>query len=163
MATRAEKHPETETYIYYNANPRGRVTEDCVARALSKGLEMPYNDVVMELAKIQIETGYQGNGLKGIGKLLENHGWVKHRQPRRDDGTKYTGNDLATWLSINAPNGEYGNVICSVASHMICIAPTNHGDGINCRYKIHDTWNSGYKCIGNFWTRGDCLVSPEPD
>ena len=153
---RKDKYPETRSYVYYNANPKNRITGDCTFRAICTALEMRWEDVVLEMAEMSVRTGYAINDPKGIAKYLEEKGWVKHPQPRdTKDNTKYTGARFCDWLSINFKDGEAGNVIANIGGHhIVAIKPTNSGDGINCRYKIHDIWNPSAKCIGNYWTKG---------
>lgn len=151
---RTDKYPETDTFIYYNANPKNRITGDCWLRAICTALEEDYNKVLLEMVQIHLETGYELSCDKTVEKYLVSKGWVKHRQPRKDDNTKYTGAEWCKWLSINHKKGEIENIICNIGGHhMVAIRPTNHGDGFNCRYKVHDTWNSTDGCIGNYWTR----------
>lgn len=152
---RQNKFPETPHFIWHNQNPKGRITGDCVFRAFSLGLDEDYNELVMEMAKSMVETGYALNDKKGERRFLEKKGWVKHKQPRHDDNTKMTGKEFCTWLSINYPKAEIGNVICHIGTHhMVCIKPTYHGEGFNCRYKVHDTWNSSGGAVGVWWTKG---------
>lgn len=54
---RQEKYPETSTFHYYNANPKNRITTDCVIRAITTALEQDYNKTVMEMAEMQCKTG----------------------------------------------------------------------------------------------------------
>ena len=151
---RADKYPETDTFMFVNANPHKRFTTDCVIRALSTGLGMGYNDVVMELAELQCKTGFDPSENTAMNRYLTSKGWVKMKQPRKDDNTKYTGEEFCRWLSVNYPNGEYGNVVCNIGGHhTAAIVPTRHGDGINCRYKVVDTWNSTRGCIGTCWVK----------
>jgi hypothetical protein len=85
---------------------------------------------------------------------LEKKGFIKQNQPRKSNNTKYTGKEFCNWLSINYPNGEIGNIVANIGGHhIVCIKPTYHGDGFNCRYKILDTWNSSDGCIGNYWIK----------
>ena len=87
---RQEKYPETPTFHYHNANPHNRVTTDCVIRAESVALGIPYEQVVTENAQLQCKTGFSGDDTKGVTKYMELKGWNKQPQPRKDDGTKYT-------------------------------------------------------------------------
>lgn len=146
-----QKYPDTDTFRWYNANPEGHITEDCITRALACGMDITWQEAHCGLYNTEMRTMFVGD--KAVEKYLQMEGWVKHKQPRKEDGTKYTGAQFARWLSTNFPNGELGNVICTVANHMFCIKATYSGDGINCRYKVHDTWNSTDKCIGNYWVK----------
>ena len=151
---REKKFKETDTFIYYNANPKNRITGDCSFRAIATGLEQDYNQTVMEMAQHMCKTGYAMNDSKGENSYLTKvKGWIKHSQPKHDNGTKYTGKEFAIWLSLKYKNGEIGNVICHIGGHhTVCIKPTYHGDGFNCRYKIHDIWDSTDGTIGTWWT-----------
>ena len=151
---RIDKYPETAYFVYHNQNPKNKHTEDCVFRAFSLGLDQEYDKTVLEMAKIMCETGYSMIGAKGESAYLKSKAWIKNKQLKHDDGSKYTGKDFAAWLSIKYPNGEIGNVICHLGSHhTVCFKPTFHGDGINCRYKCHDTWDSTGGKVGVWWTK----------
>ena len=151
---RIDKYPETTSFIYYNRNPKNRITGDCVIRAISTALDKDYNETIRELAEIMCKTAYCMLDHKGYGEYLKSKNWIKHPQLKHNDNTKYTGKQFATWLSVNYPNGEIGNVFCHIGGHhVVCFKPTYHGDGINCRYKCHDIWDSTDGCVGNWWTQ----------
>lgn len=146
----------TETFMFYNRNPKNKNTNDCVIRAISTALDKDYNETLIEMAELSCKTGYMLNDKKGIDKYLSNKGWIKQKQPRKSDNKKYTGQEWCKWLSINYKNGELGNIICNIGGHhIVAIKPTFSEDGFNCRYKVHDTWNSTYKCVGNYWVKGN--------
>lgn len=140
MASRREKYPDTKTFTFYNANPKGKFTCDCVARAVCTGLNRSYNEVLKEMFEIQITTGYEYTDNKGIEKYLESQGWVKHKQPRKRDNTKYTGEEFCELIADK--NKRY---ICNIGGHHIVAIVDK---------KVHDIWDSTYKCIGNYWTKG---------
>ena len=142
--TRTEKYPETKTFHYYNANPHGRITGDCTTRALSVATGVPYNDVVMELARLQCETGYEGHAKEGYSKYLESLGWVKHKQPRKSNGKKYTGKEFCKKLFPSICT-DGGRVFAKIGGHHVVAIV----DG-----KVWDIWDSTDGCIGNYWTRG---------
>lgn len=139
MATRQEKYPETKTFHYYNANPKNRITGDCRIRAISVACEVPYNQVVMDLARIQCETGYDQTANQGISILLKEYGWTKCKQPRKADNTKYTGAEFCRLLANN--NKRY---VANIGGHHI-VAIVNK--------KVWDIWDSTDGCIGNYWTK----------
>lgn len=145
---RQEKYPETSTFHYHNANPKNRITEDCVIRAISVACEIPYNQVVMDLAKIQCETGYDCGG-KGISILMEQYGWIKMRQPRKIfSNTKYTGEEFCNELQKGTTWSEhdYSRIVANIGSHHI-VAIING--------KVWDIWNSTNGCIGNYWVKNN--------
>lgn len=137
---RQDKYPETSTFHFHNQNPHGRLTTDCVIRAISTATEIPYNQVVRELAELQCETGYDDGDVKLFDKYLASKGWVKYKQPRKDDGTKYTGREFCElrqrW------NGD--NAIANIGGgHIVAIV----------NGKVWDTWDCTHKCIGNYWLK----------
>lgn len=136
---RQQKYPDTATFHFHNANPKNRLTSDCVVRALSTATGIPYNDVVRELAEWQISTGYDTCEPECYGRWLESNGWKKQKQPRKTDGKKYTGNEFCRILL----NG-HTPIIAHLGGHHVVAIINN---------KVWDTWNSTDGCIGNYWTK----------
>ena len=148
--TREQKYKDTKTFHFFNANPKKRTTTDCVIRAISTALEMDYNTVVRELAEMQVKTGYDDGDVKCYGRYLESKGWHKHKQPRYQDNTKYTGSDFCNMLN-STKQKDFGNVVCKIGGHhVVAIVPIG-ADG----YKVCDIWNSTRNCVGNYWTKGE--------
>lgn len=144
---REEKYPDTETFHFYNANPKGKYTTDCVIRAISTGTEIPYETVLREMAEQQIKTGYDMSETKAIAMYLKKKGWRKQNQPRKSDNTKYTGNEFCK--EILHRSSEFAwlrnrKVIANIGGHHIVAI---------CNGKVWDTWNSTGGCIGNYWTK----------
>ena len=137
MANRKEKYPDTETFKYYNANPKNRITGDCVFRAIALALEQTWEQTVMEMAKLSCENGYALNDTKGIAKYMESKGWIKCKQPRKSDNTKYTGKEFCKFFR--------GTCVANIGGHhTVCI---KNG-------KVHDIWDSTDGSIGNYWIKG---------
>lgn len=148
--TRQEKYPDTTTFHWHNENPKNRVTGDCAFRAIATALRIPYNQVVMEMAELQCKTGYALNDSKGIAKYLASKGWVKHAQPRKADGTKYTGKEFCKELNCNIAAVGVTIIANIGGKHIVCIKEDCwHG-----LHKVHDIWDSTGGCIGNYWTEG---------
>ena len=138
MTARQQKYPDTDTFHYYNANPKNRITGDCAFRAISTALNQDYNQTVMEMAEVMCKTGYALNDKKGEEAYLKTKGWIKHSQPKHADGTKYTGAEFCKEFE--------GTCVAHIGGHhIVCIK-----DG-----KVLDTWNSTDGCIGNYWTKGE--------
>ena len=147
MATRQEKYPETKTFHFYNANPKNRITGDCVTRALCTALDIPYNQCVMEQAEIQCRTGYDNATAQGINYYLKDKGWAKNAQPRKDDGTKYTGKEWCEKISKDK-RFKGKSIVANIGGHhTVCIKE------IDGRFKVFDHWNSTDGCIGNYWVK----------
>ena len=114
-------------YIYYNANPLGRQTDDCVKRALSKALDYSWDRVhvelaVMALAKAGIETE---NDIWG--EYLERKGFDRYPIPDTCPFC-YTIKDFCN----DNPNGTF---IIGTGSHVVCVIDGDY----------YDTWDSGDK------------------
>lgn len=139
--TRKEKYPDTETFRFFNANPKGRLTGDCKYRAICTALEIPYNQVVMEMAELQCETGYAADTL--IDRYLKSKGWVKKSQPRKYDNTRYTGEEFCKQVQMNRHLYDPAIIANIGTGHIVAIM---YG-------KVYDTWDSTDGCIGNYWER----------
>lgn len=145
---RQDKYPNTRTFHFHNANPKNRITGDCVTRALCTALEIPYNQCVMEQAEVQCKTGYDNATAQGIDYYLKTYGWTKHPQPRKPDGTKYTGKEWCERLQediVWAKNGKsLKRIVANIGGHhTVAII-----DG-----KVYDHWDCTDGCIGNYWVK----------
>lgn len=142
-----DKWVETNTFHYHNQNPKNRITEDCVARAISAALEQDYNQTIIEMVQMQVKTGYALDGPKGIDKYLQSKGFIKYKQPRKDDNTKYTGEE---WCNKISKDKSFlnKNIVANIGGHhTVCIKPREG------KYKVWDIWNSTDGCIGNYWMK----------
>ena len=150
---RQRKYPDTDTFHFHNANPKGKMTTDCVVRAISTVLKQPYDQTLREMTEMTIKTGYMWNENKGINKYMESKGWVKCKSPRKDDGTKYTGNEFCKTLmhpiyceelNLYHKGFEINNVLTNIGGHHIVAIMSG---------QIWDIWNSGNKSIGIVWVK----------
>lgn len=158
---REMKYPETKTFHFYNANPKGRITGDCTFRAISTALGKPWEDVVMEMAKQSVETGYSVADKKGIERYLAKNGFVKMPQPKKFDNTKFTGEEFCKvqqrWLSDKSCHGMRCDHM-TISPRIVANIGGNHivaiMDG-----KVWDTWNSTDGCVGNYWVEKGLMDS----
>ena len=131
------KYPETETFKWHNVNFKGKITGDCVVRAIALASGIDWKTEIMREANFDINTGYIARS--DVAKYLEYiGGWEKHKMPKHEDGTRYTVRELAEELK-----NEPCPVIVSVANHLTCVV----------NGQIRDLWDCGYKCVGNYWTK----------
>lgn len=127
---------DTQNFTYYNANPKGKMTTDCVTRAITTALNQPYETTVRELTELWLKTGYEMTEPRCYGKYLESKGFEKQKQPRKADNTRYTGREFVRIFK--------GVCVANIgSSHVVCIK-----DG-----KVIDIWNSTGGCIGNYWIK----------
>ena len=148
---RRKKYPDTPWFRYHNVNPKGKVTTDCVYRAISNAMQIPYADVAREITEMQIETGWDTGESRLIDKYITSKGWKKHSQPKQydcntDSMKKFTGKQFVDYLeSFNTvvKVKEFQRVIMNIGSeHLSCVI-----DG-----KIEDIWNCSNNCVGVWWT-----------
>jgi hypothetical protein len=130
---------QTVTFEHLNLNPRGRKTADCVIRALAAVTGGSYKDVLLELANIQIETGHDMSTKYGYERFLTSRGWVKHKQPRKIDGSKYLVGEIGNLVR------PYERVIITMVHHMT----------VKMNQSIYDIWDCRRKTIGNYYTHPD--------
>lgn len=138
---RQDKYQNTRTFHWYNANPKSKLTADCVVRALSVALKQDYEQTYRELFELSLKTGYMLNDKKCYEKYLSNKGWLKMPQPKKCNNTKYTGKEFCE----NAQEYTF-----TYPSRMIAHIGGHHLVAI-VEGKIWDTWNSTPWCIGNYW------------
>ena len=91
------------------------------------------------MVQVHLETGYEMSCDKAMEKYLASKGWIKHKQPRKADNTKYTGKEFCKLLADK--NKRY---ICNIGGHHM-VAIVNG--------KVNDIWDSTGGCIGNYWTK----------
>lgn len=119
-----------------NLNPKGKKAADCTIRAIAGAAEVNYYKVYEDLYQISLKTGYMVNEKRCEEKLLEKYGFVKMKQPKHDDGTKYEIRELDQLIDC-----EKEKVVVSCTHHLTCV---KNGE-------IQDLWNCGYKTIGNYY------------
>jgi len=135
------KHPETSYYQYKNVNPKNKITSDCVFRAISNATGIDYGEVVVDMAYLQAETGYDSGENRLIDMYLSKRGWVKMKQPRKFDNTKFTGKEF---IDNFCHNERHKRVIISIGSgHLSSIV----------NGKFEDIWNCSSGKVGVYWIR----------
>lgn len=138
---RMEKYPTTRTFAFYNENPKGKCIGDCVVRAIALATGDGWDDTYKALCQLGFKMKAMPNDKEVYAKYLELNGWVKHKQPRKWDNTKYTGKE---WCEKLRDEENYKPMIAHIGGHhIVCII----------EYKVHDIWDSTRGCIGNYWTK----------
>lgn len=148
---RQDKYPDTNVFHFYNANPKNRYTDDCVIRAITNALDQTYEETYKEMFELSLSNYYSIYSQENIDRYLESKGWIKHKQLRKSDNTKYTGKEFCKYFQDHiAYLGQ--SIIANIGGqHMVCIkevysAPTRD-------VKIHDIWDCSDCCVGNYWTK----------
>lgn len=86
-------------YKNLNVNPKGRKTGDCSTRALVACLGLRYDDVLDLQLKFVKKYYYDFTSRQCVEKILSDFGYVKMKQPKKPDGTKYRVNEIDKILS----------------------------------------------------------------
>ena len=112
-------------FILKNLNPQGRRTDDCVVRALSKGLDKPWEEVYIDLCLKGLEMCDWGNNNAIWDEYLRDKGYKRETIPDTCPNC-YT---LANFCKDN-PSGNY--IVCT-GTHVIAVSDGNY----------YDSWDSG--------------------
>jgi len=127
-------------YLEKNVNPKNRKTGDCSTRALVSVLGISYDEALKLQYEESLKSYYDPTSKQVMEKVLAKFGYVKMKQPRHDDGTKYLVKELDRLLTAKE---LHNGVLVTVANHHTAIKDSN----------IIDIWNCGYKCVGNYYIK----------
>ena len=127
-------------FLQVNVNPKKRKTGDCSTRALTSCLNISY-DTALDLQLEEVKKCYYDfTSRQVIERVLNKFGYVKCKQPRKIDNTKYLVKEMDQVLTKEQlKNG----VIVNVARHYVVLKDDSY----------LDTWDSGYKCVGNYYVK----------
>ena len=123
-------------YRYLNANPKSKLTDDCVIRAISFALHKTWDEVYLALSQLAFDMKLVSGDERVYAKYLAQNGWVKQKQPRKPDGGKYT---------IKEYLGKFkGTAVIHAGNyHMSFIS-----DGW-----VYDVFNCEDRIIGCYWVK----------
>lgn len=137
---RQDKYPDTNTFKFHNANPKGRYTGDCIYRAATAATGLTYETVCRELCEMQIETGYADIQL--MDKYLTSKGFSKQPRPTYSDGCHCKASDFI----LHFLNDGHRPVVANIGSgHVAAIVDK----------RLLDTWDCTYRTVGNYWIGSD--------
>lgn len=147
---RQSKYKGTDTFCFHNANPKNRLTTgDCVLRAVSLATGCTWDETLDSLVVVAHKMKYAPLDDGCYDRHLIGKGFFKMKQPRKSDGTKYTGSEFCQYLQEKSLlDGRCYSVVAHIGGHHI--VAIQRADG---RYKVHDTWDSTDGCIGNYWIK----------
>lgn len=127
-------------YLERNVNPKNRKTGDCSTRALVSVLGITYDECLKLQMEESLKTYYDPTSKQVMERVLAKFGYVKMKQPRKDDGSKYRVKELD---QIIYPEILSYGVLVTVANHHTAVV----GDS------IIDIWNCGNKSVGNYYIK----------
>lgn len=146
--TSQQKYPDTDVFHFHNENPKGRYTGDCFIRAIARATGKTWDEVLDGLYATSKRTKYSIASKECYGRYLEGLGWVKHKQPRKSDGTKYTGTEFCRQLKRYDCELEGDFPIDRIVAHI-----GGHHIVAIVEGQVNDIWDCTDGCIGNFWTK----------
>ena len=113
-----------KVYEYYNTNPLGKNVGDCVIRALSKALNMSWQDVYIDLCVQGLYMADLPSSNAVWGAYLQDKGFKRYIIPNICPNC-YTIADFAT-------DNNVGCYIVATGTHVVCV-----DNGV-----IFDSWQS---------------------
>jgi len=123
-----------------NVNPKNRRTGDCSTRALVSCLDLEYDKVLdLQLAEVK-KCYYDFTSRRVVEDVLKKFGYVKMKQPKKPDNTKYMVKEMDKVLSAHYLQS---GVIVNVAHHYVTLKDSNY----------IDIWDSGSRCVGNYFVK----------
>lgn len=122
-------------YIYYNANPVRKSHGDCVLRAISKVLNLTWEEVAIDLCMIQLRLYDMQNSDYVWGEYLSLNGFQKRHLPYPCPNC-ITVKDFCN----RYPLGEY---VVATGSHVVAVIDGNY----------YDTFDTGDEVLLYFWER----------
>ena len=135
---------DTKYYHFYNANPKDKKTGDCVIRALSVAFNKDWDTILDELVGYAHRYKQMVDSDELYIKYIKNNGYTTEKQPRYENGTKYTGEefcDLLNYRGLNYP------VLAHIGSHHITVFVNGRDD----TYRVNDTWNCSRDKVGKVY------------
>ena len=117
-------------YVEKNVNPKHRKTGDCSTRALVGTLGISYEDAIRLQAEAAIKYCYGITDKEVMESVLRKFGFVKMKQPRKANNTKYRVGELDQLLTDKQMQE---GVLVTVAGHHTCITNGYLQDIWDCR------------------------------
>lgn len=123
------------SYIYYNPNPKGKDTGDCVVRALTLLFDKNWYDIYTELCSLGFEMCELPSSDRLWGNYLQKHGYKRTPLPDYCP-ICYTVSDFCR-------ENQRGQFLLALNGHVVYVL---NGD-------YYDSWDSGNKCPLFVWKK----------
>lgn len=120
-------------WIYFQPNPCGRSVGDCSVRALSKALNMSWEEAYIEIFKAGYNMCDMPSSDSVWGAVLRKYGFYRKAIPATCSDC-YTAEDFC----LDYPIGTY---VLGFSGHAATVVDGN----------IYDTWNSSQEIPMYFW------------
>lgn len=134
---RASRLKSTAFYEYVNVNPKGRLSGDCVIRAVALMTEQSWERTVRDLTELGISKGYLCNDPDLFKFYLPSKGFEKLGEPRDENNKKMSVREYIR----RHPEREF--VACVGSHHVSCVK-----DG-----KVRDIWDCSGETLHTIWLK----------
>lgn len=118
---------------YYLNNPIGRSVQDCTVRALSKALNLSWDDAHRELSEASRQMGTIMNDNSVMDAILRRNGFLRKNIPNYCPECY----DVIDFCEDN----PFGTFVLGTGTHVVTVVD---GDWF-------DSWNSGYEVPIYYW------------
>ena len=122
-------------YVYYNPNPAGRSVGDCAVRAISKALDIDWEDAYAKIALNGYQMGDMPSSDSVWGSVLRMNGFYREGLPNLCPDC-YTAADFCR----DNPIGTY---VLGFGGHVATVVDGN----------LYDSWNSSQEIPQFYWSR----------
>lgn len=129
---------DTECFKYHNENPSTIHTSDCVVRSLSLAMGKDWDSVYRDLCRLGIKMKQMPNERKVWETYLDDNGWVRKKQPKKRDGTKYKGSELAKVVKSSRI------IIASIGVRHLSVIKEK---------RVWDIWDCSERCVGIYFEK----------
>lgn len=123
-----------------NVNPKGRKTGDCSTRAIANLLHISWEEALKLQFDMAVQTKYDPTSREVTERILNKFGYVKMKQPRKADGTKYL---IKYFDHVLSEEDLRDGVIVGCAHHYTVVRGGY----------IEDLWDCGIKTGGNYYAK----------
>lgn len=123
-------------YLEKNVNPKNRRTGDCSTRALVSVLGISYDECLKMQTEESLKCYYDPTSKQVMERVLAKFGYVKMKQPRKLDNTKYTVGELDKLLGSKT-------ALVTVANHHTAVVNGS----------VIDIWDCRRKSVGNYYIK----------
>ena len=142
--SRRDEYPDTECFKWHNQNPKGRLADDCVLRAVSLATGLSWDDTLDKL--VEIAHKRKDSPVDMYPYLLESLGFEKQKQYMIiETRKKITAKQMCELWNRRGKNVV---IVANATNHLICIKQDADG-----KHKVWDTWDCTDCAVGNWWVR----------
>lgn len=142
---------ETMYYTYRQENPKGKLTGDCVIRAIASALQKDWDTVYDDLYNIGKKYKLMPNDSKCYERYLRANGYERQKQPRDAFNKKLTGKEFCDLLNDEYSRGlrDRSSIVLRIGSHHLTMIEWGSISG----FTICDSWDCSYERVGKWYSK----------